>query len=69
MADYPPPSSQPLKTEFIRVTVELNTSGARLRDQIEAQLSGYGEPLRWAITSVRGATAHVEAVVTQGAKR
>ena len=38
-----------------------------LKAHIEAELSTYGMPLRWAITSVNKAeqTAHVEAVVTR----
>ncbi|MEM9266553.1 MAG: hypothetical protein AAGA46_13615 [Cyanobacteria bacterium P01_F01_bin.13] len=53
-----------LSTEFVQITVELQTTGSELRDHIETQLRTHGEPLRWAITSVAEATAHVEAVVT-----
>ncbi|MGD1853377.1 MAG: hypothetical protein ACFB2W_03925 [Leptolyngbyaceae cyanobacterium] len=57
----------PLATEFVCITVPLATSGPQLRDTIETQLRDYGDPLRWAITSVEDATAHVEAVVTVAA--
>ncbi|MEA5465954.1 hypothetical protein [Leptothoe sp. PORK10 BA2] len=56
-----------LATKFVRMTVELGATGVELRHQIETQLHDYGEPLRWAITSVDGSVAHVEAVVTLGA--
>lgn len=46
------------------MTVPLKTSGIHLRDNIEATLQTYGEPLRWAITAVEDNMAHVEAVVT-----
>lgn len=49
------------------MTVELGATGVALRHHIETQLYIHGEPLRWAITSVDGAVAHVEAVVTVGA--
>lgn len=53
-----------LATKFVRMTVDLGGTGVALRQHIETQLHTYGEPLRWAITSVDGAMAHVEAVVT-----
>ncbi|MBT9315146.1 hypothetical protein IXB50_06885 [Leptothoe spongobia TAU-MAC 1115] len=53
-----------MTTKFVQMTVELQSSGIDLRNEIEAQLQSYGEPLRWAITSVEGITAHIEAVVT-----
>ncbi|MBE9066705.1 hypothetical protein IQ260_08575 [Leptolyngbya cf. ectocarpi LEGE 11479] len=61
-------SAQPLTTEFVRMTVELQT-GVALRDRIETQLRSHGDPLRWAITAVTGSVAHVEAVVTFVAPR
>jgi len=53
-----------LSTQFIRITLVLGCTGIELRDQIETQLRAYGDPLRWAITSVDGTMAQVEAVVT-----
>ncbi|MEM7061760.1 MAG: hypothetical protein AAF572_01160 [Cyanobacteria bacterium P01_B01_bin.77] len=61
--------SQPLTTEFVRITVDLQATCIELRDHIEAQLRSHGEPLRWAITAVAGSVAHVEAVVTLAAPR
>lgn len=61
-----PLTTQPLTTEFVHITLELELTGIALRNHIETQLSCYGRPLRWAITSVDGTTAHVEAVVTKG---
>ena len=57
-------STTHLSTQFIRITLRLGRTGVELRDQIETQLSTYGDPLRWAITSVDGTMAQVEAVVT-----
>ncbi|MEM8615242.1 MAG: hypothetical protein AAGF93_24775 [Cyanobacteria bacterium P01_H01_bin.105] len=60
--------STPLSTKFVLMEVELQPSGIALRNQIETQLGSYGEPLRWAITSVEQiaeqTVAQVEAVVT-----
>ncbi|NEZ56783.1 hypothetical protein D0962_13515 [Leptolyngbyaceae cyanobacterium CCMR0082] len=53
-----------MTTEFVLMTVELQTTGIALRNHIESQLRTYGEPLRWAITSVEKTTAQIEAVVT-----
>lgn len=53
-----------LKTEFVLIKVELQDTGIALRHHIEAQLRSYGEPLRWAITSVDQSTVQIEAVVT-----
>lgn len=53
-----------LTTEFVLMTVELQPTGIALRNHIETQLRTYGDPLRWAITSVEKTTAQVEAVVT-----
>ena len=62
--DNNPAGLPTLLTEFVQITVELQTSGVALRDQIETQLQAYGAPLRWAITSVDVTTVNVEAVVT-----
>ncbi|MEL7509892.1 MAG: hypothetical protein AAFN42_21380 [Cyanobacteria bacterium J06554_1] len=61
---HPPGVSQALSTQFIRITLVLGCTGVELRDQVETQLCTYGDPLRWAITSVDGTIAQVEAVVT-----
>ena len=53
-----------LTTEFVLMAIELQADGITLRNHIETQLRSHGEPLRWAITSVDGITAQVEAVVT-----
>ena len=54
-----------MTTLFVQIQVELLcTQGPELRDRIEAELGTHGQPLRWAITSVQGNMAHVEAVVT-----
>ncbi|ESA34834.1 hypothetical protein N836_15560 [Leptolyngbya sp. Heron Island J] len=58
--------STSLTTEFVLMTIELQADGIALRNHIETQLRFYGEPLRWAITSVDGTMAQVEAVVTVG---
>ncbi|MEM6254047.1 MAG: hypothetical protein AAF821_14100 [Cyanobacteria bacterium P01_D01_bin.156] len=57
--------SQSITTRFVQIQIEFDqATGPALRDLIEAQLQTHGQPLRWAITSVEGAMAHVEAVVT-----
>jgi len=56
-----------LTTQFITTEVALQESPATLRRAIEAELHKYGEPLRWAVTSVNVTeqTAIVEAIVTR----
>lgn len=61
--------STPLTTEFVLMTIKLQANGIALRNHIETQLRCYGEPLRWAITSVDKNTAQVEAVVTVGSAK
>lgn len=58
-----------MKTEFLSLSVPLQSSPVRLRDTIELTLRQVGEPLRWAVTSVdqQAQTAQVEAVVTVAA--
>lgn len=51
-------------TKFVQIDVELQETGVALRHQIETQLRSHGESLRWAITSIEGRIAHIEAVVT-----
>ena len=53
-----------MAVQFVRIAVDLQGTGIELRNQIETRLQDYGEPLRWAITSVQDTTAQVEAVVT-----
>ncbi len=61
--------SAPLITKFVLITIKLQVNGITLRNHIETQLRSYGEPLRWAITSVDQTTAQVEAVVTVGGSK
>jgi len=53
-------------THFIEAEVTLQDSPVKTRGMIETELETWGEPLRWAVTSVdvERQTAHVEAVVT-----
>ena len=53
-----------MKTHFVTIAVDLQTSPAQLQQVILAELRKVGEPLRWAIVSVDGDQAQVEAVVT-----
>jgi hypothetical protein len=58
-----------MKTEFVTIAVDLQkidlqSSPAQLQQVILAELRKVGEPLRWAIVSVEGDRAQVEAVVT-----
>ncbi len=55
-----------MKTHFVTIAVDLQTSPAQLQQIILAKLRKVGEPLRWAIVSVDGDRhqAQVEAVVT-----
>jgi hypothetical protein len=58
-----------MKTEFVTIAVDLQkidlqNSPAQLQQVILAELRKVGEPLRWAIVSVEGDRAQVEAVVT-----
>ncbi len=55
-----------MQTKLITLVVSLQGTPGALPSHIQTQLTPYGEPLRWAITSVDAAsqTAQVEAVVT-----
>ena len=58
------PERSALAGQFVRIAVDLGGTGIELRNRIETRLQPYGEPLRWAITSIQETTAQVEAVVT-----
>ena len=50
--------------ELSPVQLRLQRQPGPLREQIEAALSGYGQPLRWAITAVpQPGQLQIEAVV------
>ncbi|MEO1146652.1 MAG: hypothetical protein AAFY26_13790 [Cyanobacteria bacterium J06638_22] len=53
-------------TQFVSLTVPLQSSSAAMERAIAQTLQSYGEPLRWAITAVDAdtQTATIEAVVT-----
>ncbi len=55
-----------MNTYFISVEVDLQTTPSEMQAAIKAELRNYGEPLRWAITSVNADTQKVqlEAIVT-----
>lgn len=53
-----------MTTQFLTLTLDLATAGDDWVTTIEAALRRHGEPLRWAITTVVGQQATVEAVVT-----
>lgn len=54
-------------TQFITVEIDLQRSPADLQRTIEAELQLYGDPLRWAVTSVDATAqkATIEAIVTR----
>ncbi|MEO1211338.1 MAG: hypothetical protein AAFX78_17585 [Cyanobacteria bacterium J06638_20] len=53
-------------TQFVSLTIPLQASPAAMEQAIAQALQSYGEPLRWAITTVDAGTqtAAIEAVVT-----
>jgi hypothetical protein len=55
-----------MTTHFITAEINLEENPVVLPQQIEAELSKHGEPLRWAITKVdqQHQTAQIEAIVT-----
>lgn len=57
-------------TYFLTADIPLEKSPLQLQQAIEEELQKWGEPLRWAITSVDGEaqTAQVEAIVTLDSK-
>ena len=54
-----------MTTHFITTELALESAPEKLKQAIEAELSAWGEPLRWAITQVNEAqqTVQIEAVV------
>ncbi len=56
----------PMTTHFITAEINMQESVADLHQEISATLSNYGQPLRWAVTSVdaQQQTLALEAVVT-----
>ena len=54
-----------MKTQLIALEVPVVVAG-KMRSHIEAKLSTYGDPLRWAIVSIDATsqTAQIEAVVS-----
>lgn len=55
-----------MKTHFVSVEVDLQAAPSEMQTAIVAELQAYGEPLRWAITSVNAdsQTVQIEAIVT-----
>jgi hypothetical protein len=55
-----------MTTHFITAEIDLQENPSQLQQQIEAELTKRGQPLRWAITQVDRdkQTAQVEAIVT-----
>jgi hypothetical protein len=55
-----------MTTHFITAEINLEENPVTLPQQIEAELSKHGEPLRWAITQVdqQQQIAQIEAIVT-----
>jgi hypothetical protein len=53
-----------MKIHFVTIAVDLQESPTQLQQAILTELRKVGEPLRWAIVSVDGDRAQVEAVVT-----
>ncbi|NJL43436.1 MAG: hypothetical protein HC935_09335 [Pseudanabaena sp. SU_2_4] len=60
-----------MTTHFITAEIDLSAVELPLVEEVNAKLAKYGEPLRWAITSVddEKQTAQVEAVVTVAMER
>ncbi len=56
-----------MTTHFITAEINLEENPVKLQQEIEAELSKRGEPLRWAITEVDPdqQTAQIEAIVLQ----
>ena len=55
-----------MTTHFIEAEIDLNSSPAKLHQEIENSLKKQGEPLRWAVTNIdeKQQKARVEAIVT-----
>ena len=56
-----------MTTHFITAEIDLQENPIQLQQEIEAELTEQGEPLRWAITEVdrEKDRVKVEAIVTQ----
>lgn len=56
-----------MTTHFITAEINLQSTPVKLKQEIEAELTKRGEPLRWAVTKVdrEQQTAVVEAIVTK----
>ncbi len=56
-----------MTTHFITAEIDLQENPVQLQQEIEAELTKQGEPLRWAITEVdrEKETVKVEAIVTK----
>lgn len=59
-----------MTTHFIEAEIDLNSSPAKLHQEIEKTLKKEGEPLRWAVTDVdeKEQKVRVEAIVTVTSK-
>ena len=56
-----------MTTHFITAEIDLQENPAQLQQEIEAELTKQGEPLRWAITEVdqEKEQVKVEAIITE----
>jgi hypothetical protein len=54
-----------MKIQFITTEINLHLFGTDLQQAIQTHLKTQGEPLRWAITAVKGKIISLEAVVLQ----
>ncbi|MDJ0678403.1 MAG: hypothetical protein QNJ18_00910 [Xenococcaceae cyanobacterium MO_167.B52] len=56
-----------MTTHFITAEIDLQENPAQLQQEIEAELTKQGEPLRWAVTEVdrEKEQVKVEAIITQ----
>jgi len=56
-----------MTTHFIEAELDLTEQPVTLQQEIEAELTKRGKPLRWAITKVDSTakTVKIEAIVTQ----
>ena len=56
-----------MTTHFITAEIDLQENPAQLQQEIEAELTKHGEPLRWAITEVDRdkEQVKVEAIITK----
>ena len=56
-----------MTTHFITAEIDLQENPTQLQQEIEAELTKQGEPLRWAVTEVdrEKEQVKVEAIITQ----